>query len=400
MRRLRRALARYAAPLVHGEVGPVTLLPPELRDGGWDRWLIGGTILLVALGLAMVWSATSVTASRPATYVESQAIKILVGICAFAIGHRIDYHRWGRWAPGAYLLGLGLLLLVYVPGLGHSAGNARRWLNLGGVTLQPAEFARLALVAYLAFLLSKPKARLERFTTGILPCLVALAIMAALVGLQPNLSSALALAVIAVLMMLAGRIPLRHLGVLAVAGAAALPLVVRGYQIRRCLDWFSYMSERQGLQEGNYQMHQSILAIGSGQLWGRGLGESHQKWFFLPDAHTDFIYSIVGEELGLLGAVVLIGLLSVLLWRAFDSARRAPDRFGSLLAVGIGAGIAVYAGVNLLVATGLFPTTGLPLPLVSYGGSNVLVTLFSLGVLGNISSQGDSTLVAGIGEQE
>lgn len=400
MSRLRQAAARIAASLVRADVGPTTLLPPELRGGGWDRGLIIGTFGLLALGLATVWSATSVTASSSTSYIENHAIKVLIGICAFAIGHRIDYHRWGRWAPWAYLAGLGLLLLVYVPGLGHSAGNARRWLIFGGVTLQPADFARLALVAYLAFLLSKPKARLERFSTGILPCVVALAFVCALVGKQPNLSTALALLMIAGLMLLAGRIPLRHLGVLAVTGLAALPFVVRGYQVRRCLDWFAYLSHRQGVQEGNYQMHQSILAIGSGEWWGRGLGESRQKWFFLPDAHTDFIFSIVGEELGLLGAVVLIGLLSVLFWRAYDSARRAPDRFGSLLAVGIGASVAVYAGVNLLVATGLFPTTGLPLPLVSYGGSNVLVTLFSLGVLGNISSQGDSTLVAGIGEQE
>jgi len=400
MKKLRPAFDRLVVHLTRGDVGSTTLLPPELLGGGWDRGLIIGTLGLVAFGLTMVWSATSVTASRPTTYVENHAFKVLLGICAFAIGHRIDYHRWGRWAPWAYLTGLVLLLLVWVPGVGHTAGHARRWLNFFGVTFQPADFARLALVVYLAFLLSKPKVRLERFSTGILPCVVALAVVCALVGLQPNLSTALALMAVAGLMMLAGRIPLRHFGVLAVSGLAALPLVVREYQIRRCVDWFSYVISGQGIQGGNYQMHQSILGIGSGELWGRGLGESRQKWFFLPDAHTDFIFSIVGEELGLLGAVVLIGLLSVLLWRAYDSARRAPDRFGSLLAVGIGASVAVYAGVNLLVATGLFPTTGLPLPLVSYGGSNVLVTLFSLGVLGNISSQGNSNYLVGIGEQE
>ncbi len=319
------------------------------------------------------------------------------------MGHRLDYHRWGRWAPWIYLLGFGSLLLVYVPGLGHTAGNARRWLSIGGLTLQPADFARLALVVYLAFLLSKPRARLERFGTGVLPCLVALGLMSVLVVKQPNLSTTLAMVWITGLMLVAGRIPWRHLGVLAgsIPPLALLaPVVMHHYQLGRFRNWFNFVLHHGELQGANYQLHQSILAIGSGEWIGRGLGESRQKWFFLPDAHTDFIFAIIGEELGLIGAVMLIVLLGILLWRAYDAARRAPDRFGSLLAVGIGGSIAVYAGVNLLVATGMFPTTGLPLPLVSYGGSAVLVMLFSLGILGNISSQGDSSLLAGIGEQE
>ncbi len=357
------------------------------------------TLVLTGFGLIMVYSATTVTASRPSAYVENQAFKVLLGIVAFAIGLRIDYHRWGRWAPWFYLGGLVLLFLVYVPGLGHSAGHARRWINIGGFTVQPADFARLGLVVYLAYLLSKPRARLQRFTTGVLPCVVALVLMALPVAKQPNLSTTLALAAITGMMLIAGRIPFRHLAVL-MSPAAIVPFFLHGYQWNRLQYWLSYWRGHELLREGNYQMHQSILAIGSGGLLGRGLGESRQKWFFLPDAHTDFIFAIVGEELGLLGAVLLIGLIVVLLWRAYDAARRAPDRFGSLLAVGIGATVAVYAGVNLLVATGMFPTTGLPLPLVSYGGSAVLVMLFSLGILGNVSSQGDSSLLAGIGEQD
>ena len=391
-------LRRLGAALLRKEEEAVSYLPPGVGGRGLDRWLVLATVGLTTFGLAMIYSATSVTSSHPGGHFQNQAMKVMGGIIGFAIGYRVDYHKWGRWAPWGYLLGLLLLALVFVPGLGHSVRHARRWVHVGGFTFQPADFARLTLVVYLAFLLSKPKARLMRFSTGILPCLIALGFMSLLVVVQPNLGTTLALVAIAGLMMLAGQVPLRHLAVLGGVGAGALVLVVRTYQLRRLSSWISYVAHHQGVREANYQIHQSILGIGSGQLLGRGLGESRQKWFFLPDAHTDFIFSIVGEELGLLGAVVLIGLFGVLLWRAYESARRAPDRFGSLLAVGIGAGIAVYAGLNLLVATGWFPTTGLPLPLVSYGGSNVLITLFSLGILANISSQGDTSLPVGIGE--
>ena len=382
------------------DLDPVFSLPGDFRATTWDTWLIGATFGLVVLGLTMVYSATSPMSTRPSAYLESHLMKIAAGVVAFAIGSRIDYHRWGRWAPWLYVLGLGSLLLVFVPGVGHSAGNARRWISLGGFTLQPADFARLGLVVYLALLLSKPRARLERFTTGTLPCVIALALVAGLVYRQPNLSTTLALAQICGLMLIAGKIPWRHLGILAVPVVLALPFAMKSYQSSRIANWLDYWRGGAHLQGGNYQMDQSILAIGSGGLLGRGLGEGRQKWFFLPDAHTDFVFAIIGEELGFLGALLVVGLFLIVLWRAFEAARRAPDRFGYLLATGIGASIAIYAGVNLMVASGLFPTTGLPLPLVSYGGSAILVTLLSIGILNNIAAQGESALLAGIGDYE
>lgn len=382
------------------DLDPVLSIPNELSSGRWDKWMVGATCGLLVLGLTMVYSATSPISTRPSAYLENHLIKIVTGLVAFAIGSRIDYHRWGRWAPGLYVLGLASLLLVYVPGVGHSAGNARRWISLGGFTLQPADFARLGLVVYLALLLSKPRARLERFATGTLPCVIALGLVAFLVYRQPNLSTTLALAQICGLMLVAGKIPWRHLGVLATPMVVALPFVMKSYQSSRIANWLGYWQGGAHLQGGNYQMDQSILAIGSGGFLGRGLGEGRQKWFFLPDAHTDFVFAIIGEELGFLGALLLVGLLMILLWRAYEAARRAPDRFGYLLATGIGASIAIYAGVNLMVASGLFPTTGLPLPLVSYGGSAILATLFSIGILNNIAGQGDSVLLAGIGDYE
>jgi cell division protein FtsW len=377
-----------------------TLLPAELRTASWDKWMAAAAFGLLLIGMGAVYSATAAISEHPTAYLIGHLVRILLGLGLFALACRIDYHRWGRLAPLAYLAGIASLLLVYVPGLGHSAGNARRWLSIGGFTLQPADFARLGLVVYLALLLSKPRERLERFTSGVLPCLVVLGLVALPVYRQPNLSTTLALVAITGLLLVAGKIPWRHLALLATPIVVALPFFVRGYQSARVSNWLAYWRGGAGLQGGNYQMDQSILAIGSGGWLGRGLGESRQKWFFLPDAHTDFVFAIIGEELGFLGACLVVLLFLILLWRAYEAARRAPDRFGYLLAAGIGISIGVYAGINLMVATGLFPTTGLPLPFVSYGGSAILTTLFSLGILENIASQGDSAFLAGIGERD
>lgn len=395
--KLAALLDRMGDAVDPGRPGPVRpgLLPRTVGD----KWLLLAIFGLLLLGTAMIYSATAVSASRPTRFLELHVIKLVPAFLAFLVGLRIDYHRWGRWAPALFLFGVVLLLLVYVPGLGHTAKHARRWLSLGIYTIQPADFARMGLLVYLAYLLSKPRAHLENFMTGALPCLVALAVVAVLVLSQPNLSSTLAMAALTGLMLVAGKIPWRHLALVIAPGVLAIPLVMRGYQSSRISNWVAYWSGRADLQAGNYQMDQSILAIGSGGVLGQGLGESRQKWFFLPDAHTDFIFAMVGEELGLIGVGVLLTLYLIIFWRAYETARRAPDRFGYLMAVGIGASIAIYAGINLMVATGLFPTTGLPLPLVSYGGSAAIATLFSLGVLANIASQGVSPLLAGFGEQ-
>lgn len=396
--KLRESLAGWSGPLLKGGVS-LEGVSDGIRRGVHDKWLIFATVALLVLGVATVYSVTAATSARPTAYLETHLVRVFLGICAFAFGCRIDYHRWGRMAPVLYLGGIFLLLLVYLPGVGHTAGHARRWLSIGGFTIQPADFARLGLLVYLAFLLSKPKARLMRFSTGVLPCLVALGLMGMLVLVQPNLSTTLAMITITFLMLVVGGIPWRHLAV-PIAPVLLIAPFMRGYQSSRIENWLAYWKHGGNLHGANYQMDQSILAIGSGGILGRGLGESRQKWFFLPDAHTDFIFSIVGEELGLLGATLLVGLFLVILWRAYEAARRAPDRFGYLFAAGIGLSVAVYAGINLMVATGLFPTTGLPLPLVSYGGSSILATLFSLGILENIASQGDSPLLAGIGDED
>ena len=398
--RLAATLRDLAGPLFQATPSRHSFLPPSYRRGKPDTILIAVTCALASLGLLLVFTITAATATRPTVYLESQGIKVVFGLLLFLGAMRIDYHLWGRLAPWLYLLGLGGLLLVFVEPFGHGTHGASRWIRLGGITLQPADFARLALIVYLAFLLSKPREKLDRMVSGLLPCVLALAMMIVPILLQPNLSTTIAFIAITGLMLVAGRIPWRHMGALLVPGLVAVPLLGRGYHLGRLEAWIRYLKGEGDLQGVNYQLHQSIIAVGSGGLFGRGLGDSQQKFDFLPDARTDFIFAILGEELGFAGAIGLIVLFLILLWRAYRAARRAPDRFGSLLAVGIGSTIAVYTAVSMSVVTGLIPTTGLPLPLISYGGSAAMITLLSLGILANIASQGDSSFLADLGENE
>jgi cell division protein FtsW len=398
--RFAATLRDLAEPLVQGAPSRRSFLPGSFRKGRQDSILLTVTLALVSLGLLLVFTTTAATASRETAYLESQGIKVVFGLILFLAAMRIDYHVWGRLAPLLYLMGITGLLLVLVGPFGHLAKGADRWIRIGGITFQPADFARLALVVYLAFLLSKPREKLDRMFSGLIPCVLALAMMIVPILLQPNMSTAIAFTVITGLMLVAGRIPWRHMGVLLLPGLVAIPLLGKGYHLGRLESWVRYWRYGEGLDKDNYQLHQSIITVGSGGLFGHGLGESRQKFDFLPDARTDFIFAILGEELGFLGAMTVIALFLVLLWRAYRAARRAPDRFGSLLAVGIGASIAVYAAVSMAVVTGLLPTTGLPLPLVSYGGTSAVVTLFSLGILANIASQGDSSFLADLGDKK
>ncbi|NNF07541.1 MAG: FtsW/RodA/SpoVE family cell cycle protein, partial [Candidatus Eisenbacteria bacterium] len=289
-----------------------------------DPVLLGATLALCALGLLMIYSITAAPL-RSAAFLENQGFRIALGLVGLAIASRIDYHRWGYKAPLYFALGLLGLLLVLVPNIGHEVNGARRWIKIGSQTLQPVDFARVGLVIYLAFLLSKPRQKLEQFSSGLLPCMVAVGLMVLLLFLQPNMSSAIAITVIAGLMLLVGRIPFRHLGLLLVPAAVAIPVLGKGYQSARIENWLAYWKTGAGLDTANYQMDQSLISIGSGGLWGKGLGVSDQKWDFLPDARTDFIFAILGEELGFFGALIVIGLLLLVFWRSYQISRTAPD---------------------------------------------------------------------------
>ena len=360
-------------------------MPRKLRP---DTWLFGVAVVLLSVGVVMVYSASAIVAAErfhdPYFFLKKQIFWALLGALALWLALRVDYRRLEGLVVPLLLVAGVLLVLVLVPPLGQAINGTRRWIRLGPVSFQPAELAKLALVVYLAAFLARRRDALGDFRRGLLPPLAVAGVLAALVLAQPDLGSSLTLVALtfALLFLAGGRV--RHL---ALVLAPALPLLAVAvwaapYRIRRVTPFLDPWSDPRG---SGFQIIQSWLAFGNGGLLGQGIGGSQQKLFYLPEAHTDFIFAIVGEELGLVGALAIVGLFVVLAWRGLRIGLRAPDPFGAYLALGITVLIATQAVVNLGVVTGLLPTKGLPLPFISFGGSALLVTMLATGVLLNIS---------------
>jgi cell division protein FtsW len=360
-----------------------------------DRSILYAVLFLVFFGLVMLYSSSAILAAdkhqTSAFFVGRQALRTLVGLVGLGAIYWLDYRRLrGRTAWVLWGFSLVLLLLCLVPNpLRVSVRGTHRWLQIGPLALQPADFARLTLAILLADLLAKAGPEGISTWRGLAKPAAVIVLVAAMVVVQPNLGSALAIGMIGAILLWLGGIRWRHL--LAGAGTAAAGLLVwilsSSYHLERVRQFFSGAAETDP-QKGGYQLHQSLMALGSGGIAGRGLGEGLQKWYFLPDAHTDFIFSIIGEEAGFLGAALVLIVFLFLFTRCVRVIRDAPDRFSFLLAAGMTASLAVYFFVNIGVATGLLPTTGLPLPFISYGGSSVISNLFAVGILLGLSSQG------------
>jgi cell division protein FtsW len=347
---------------------------------------------LLALGLVMVYSSSAVLGAdryhSEFFFVKRQAIRLVLGLVVMLFLARFDYHRLQSVAPWALALSVGLLGALVVLG-GAGVRGANRWLSVAEFTLQPTEIARVACVIYLAKLLDRKGDRIVSFKDGVVPCAAVLGMISLLILKQPNLGSTIALLVTGFIMLhLAGARP-RHLGMLAGAGAllAVFQVMRHPYMMDRVQGWLTQWSGAADVQGKSWQLHQSMVALGSGGILGEGPGRGMQKFFFLPDPHTDFIYAVIGEELGLVGTASVLVAYVFLFLRGLKIAGRAPDRFGFLLAAGLTVSLAVYVGMNISVVTGIIPTTGLPLPFLSYGGSALVVNLGVIGVLLNIASQ-------------
>ncbi|HXG03919.1 MAG TPA: putative lipid II flippase FtsW [Candidatus Binatia bacterium] len=360
-------------------------MPRLLRP---DMGLLAVVVLLLSIGVVMVYSASAIMAAErfqdPTLFLRKQLFWALMGSVVLLAALRVDYRRLESWGWPVLLAAGVLLVLVLVPPLAHPINGTRRWLRLGPASFQPAELAKLALVIFLAAWLTRHRDRLGDFRRGVLPPLAAAGALALLVLAQPDLGNCLTLiAVTFALLYLAG-CPGRYLAAVAAAG---LPLVALAtwlapYRVRRITAFLDPWSDPRG---SGFQIIQSWLALGSGGLTGRGVGESRQKLFYLPEAHTDFIFAVIGEELGFVGAAAVVVLFAVLVWRGLRVGLRAPDPFGAYLALGLTVLLATETLVNLGVVTGLLPTKGLPLPFISFGGSALLSTMLAAGILINIS---------------
>jgi cell division protein FtsW len=356
-----------------------------------DRWIIALAFGLTAVGVVMVYSSSAILGitryQDPDHFLVRQLQRVLMGVIALVACSRVSLKRLEAAAP--WLLGGSAALLVAVVVMGHVAKGAMRWLSFGVFTVQPTDLGRIAAVVFLAWWLKRHPPGERGFLRGLVPPLAIVGGLSGLILLQPNLSSAGLLALTGFLMAYLAGARLRHLAVPVAGGALAVALALQThpYQMERVRTFLRFTFTGELDQRGaGWQLDQSLIAIGSGGWWGRGIGGGLQKYMFLPEAHTDFIFSILAEELGFLGATVLFVLFALLVWRGMRVAVRAGDPFSGLLAAGLTLQLGLYAVVNLAVATGLAPTTGLPLPFVSYGGSALVASLAAAGLLHRISA--------------
>ncbi len=357
-----------------------------------DYLLFLAVVGLLGLGVVMVYSASFPVAMERFDdayfFLKRQGFWALLGLGVLWAVMSCDYRRWRPLV--APLLGLAflLLVLVLVPPFGQEINGTRRWLRWGGVSFQPTELAKLALVLYLAEFLARRPAAVECFGQGFLPPLLVAGAMAGLVLLQPDLGGSIALVAVVLAMLFVAGARVRHMAAVAAAALPLLALAATGapYRVRRLLAFRDPWADPRG---AGFQIIQSYLALGGGGWLGRGLGESRQKLLYLPEPHTDFIFAILGEELGFAGAALTVALFGLVLWRGVRIGLRVAEPFGALVAVGVTAMLATQALVNLGVVVGLLPTKGLPLPFVSFGGSSLLVAMAGVGLLLNISQHAE-----------
>jgi cell division protein FtsW len=352
-----------------------------------DTVLVGTAATLTAIGLVMIFSASSAPALAEhhdaAYYLKRQIVWLVVAVGAAIAAYRCDYRSLRKCAPAALSLAILSLLLVLEPHIGAASNGARRWLGAGPFSLQPSEFAKLALVIYLAAALSRKGDRIRSLWRGVVPLGMVTAILAILVLCEPDLGTASLLVFTAAVMLFVAGARVGHLLLLA---AVALPPIVvyvlaSPYKRARVL---AFLHPWQDPQNTGYHIVQSLLALGSGGPFGLGLGMSRQKLFYLPEQHTDFIFSILGEELGMLGASVVVALFVLLAFRATRIALASPDRFGLLLCAGCTAMIVVQAFINIGVVTSSWPVTGVPLPFISFGGSSLVTSLVAVALIAGV----------------
>ncbi len=348
--------------------------------------------LLVLVGFVMLFSASGAVGIErfgdSAFYVKRQLVSFVVGLALFWIGWRVDYHLWQKWSLPILIAALALLVLVLIPGIGASGQGAVRWINLGFTSFQPTEFAKLALILYISAWLSERGLHTVRDVKhGLVPFASLMAVFAFLILKQPDLGTLLIIVAIGGVLFFVGGADARHIAGLVVAGIVFVGIAIKiaPYRLARFTAFLDPAADPQG---AGYHITQALLAIGSGGLFGLGLGNSRQKYFYLPEVTGDSLFAVIGEELGFFASAGIVVLFALFFLRGLRIALRAPDTFGKLAALGIAVWVAAQAFMNIGAMLGVLPLTGLPLPLMSYGGTALAATLAGIGILLNIAKQG------------
>jgi cell division protein FtsW len=356
-------------------------------------WYVLASIVgvLVVIGLVMVLSASSVQSEREFgstwTYFIRQAMWATIGLVALSVASRVDYRQWRRHIPLGIAVSFVLLLVVLVPGIGTMANGARSWLVFGPIRLQPSELVKLALLFFCADLLTRRSDKLHDHRLTLNPILVVVGVTVVLMMLQPDLGSTIVMGTIVMSVLFVAGVPLGRLAFVGSVGTAGALVLALGKTYRRNR-LLAFLDPSKDPANTGYQINQSLMGVASGKLFGVGLGQSRAKWGFLPNAYSDFIFAIIAEELGLVGASLVVGLFLVFAVFGMRAALHAPDRFGTLVGAGITAWILAQAFVNIGGVVGILPITGLTLPFISFGGTSLVVTMAATGVLLNIAAQG------------
>ncbi len=359
-------------------------------DSGYNYMILIPTMLLICLGLVMIYSASSnlgqLRLADGYFFLKRQAIFCLIGIPLMFVARYVPYTLYSRFVYPLLMISACFLGLLYVPALAREIGGARRWLNLGPFSFQPSELVKFSLAVYMAYSMSKKSAEMTSFSRGVLPHLLVAGILMLLVLLQPDLGTTVIIALWLLISLFVGGVRIFHLSSLfLLCSPVVIWLISRAdYRIKRWLAFLDPWEDPSGI---GFQIIHSFLAFGSGGIFGAGLGNSKQKLFYLPESHTDFVLSITGEELGLLGVTTIIILFGTLIMGGIRVALKARDLYSTYLALGITSFLGLQVIINMAVVLGLLPTKGLTLPLISYGGSSLIMTLLSIGVLLNISAR-------------
>jgi len=358
----------------------------------FDFWIFMTVLILLSIGTVMVFSASGPTAYNKFNgdtyyYLKKQLLMVGLGFICMFITTNIDYRKLGKLSPILLALSLVLLSLVLVPGIGVKVNGARRWLEIPGISwtrIQPSEFAKLSIILFFAYSLSKRKNQLESFFKGLLPYLLLIGVFCGLAILEPHKSCTIILIIFTAIILFCAGAKIKHfmILVLPVVSAMTIAIAISGYARSRV---FSFLRPFDDPTGNGWQTINSLYAIGSGGIFGRGLGKSLQKFLYIPEPQNDYIFAILAEELGFIGVIAVLLLFLIFVWRGIKVAMNAPDKFGSLAALGITALIAVQTLMNILVVTGSIPATGVTLPFISYGGTSLLFLMSSVGILLNIS---------------
>ncbi|MBC8391754.1 MAG: putative lipid II flippase FtsW [Deltaproteobacteria bacterium] len=360
-------------------------------SGHYDAKLLLPVLLLVGFGIVIVYSASSELALKKFGsdyyFLKKQALFSLLGLIILVLCRNVPYKIFRYLTYPLLILAMCSLIAILATGFGYSAGGAKRWIRIGGFGFQPSEFARFALIIYLAYSMSNKikTGNIKSFSVGFIPHFMVLLMFTALIFIQPDFGSVVILSAITWIMMFTGGVRLRYLlgSLVVLLPAAFFFMATAKYRIER---FTAFLNPWQYPTEEGYQIIHSLMAFGTGGVWGTGLGKGYQKLFYLPEPHTDFIFSVIGEELGLFGVMIILGLYLLILWRGISIAGNTRDLFGSFVAMGLTTALTLQVCINMGVSLGLLPAKGLTLPFLSYGGTSLLINMASVGILMNIAT--------------